>query len=298
MLTGDKLETAKCIGICTGFKSEDQEYYEIKTKEKAEIREKLENFDPKKYCLVITGTSLSKIFQDQFLLDLFLSCGKRAASVVLCRCAPKQKAQVARALKTRFEKVICCIGDGGNDVGMIRESNVGIGIEGKEGLQAALSSDVSIKRFKDIQKLFLWHGRLSYLRTSKLSNFVVHRGLIITAIQMIFIALFYFVSINIYNGYLVMGYGTVFTNFPVFSLILDIDIPLSQTMNYPILYRYIQKGKHINLKVFLIWLWKSIFQGAAIFVLAILFVENSFVLVVTITFTALIYIGMSILRIL
>lgn len=292
MLTGDKLETAKCIGICTGFKSENQIYHEIKSKEISEIRQKLENFDPERNCLVITGGSLSRIFHDEYLLELFLNCSKSAKSVILCRCAPKQKAQVARALKERFNKVICCIGDGGNDVGMIRESNVGIGIEGKEGLQAALASDVSIKKFKDIQKLFLWHGRLSYIRTAKLANFVVHRGLIITVIQMIFIALFYFVSINIYNGWLIMGYGTVFTNFPVFSLILDIDIPLSQAMNYPILYRYIQEGKHISLKVFLSWTWKSIFQGASIFVLCLFFVENTFLNIVTITFTALIYIGM------
>jgi len=34
--------------------------------------------------------------------------------------------------------------DGGNDVGMIQCADVGIGIEGKEGKQAALASDFSI----------------------------------------------------------------------------------------------------------------------------------------------------------
>ena len=29
MLTGDKLETAKCIAISTGFKSSDQSFFEI-----------------------------------------------------------------------------------------------------------------------------------------------------------------------------------------------------------------------------------------------------------------------------
>lgn len=45
-------------------------------------------------------------------------------------------------------KIVCCIGDGGNDVGMIQTSSVGIGIEGKEGMQAALSSDFSVLEFK------------------------------------------------------------------------------------------------------------------------------------------------------
>jgi len=53
------------------------------------------------------------------------------------------------------------IGDGGNDVAMITEAHVGIGIFGKEGMQAALSSDFSITEFKHLKKLLFWHGRNS-----------------------------------------------------------------------------------------------------------------------------------------
>ena len=290
MLTGDKLETAKCIGVCTGFKSEYQSFFEISTIDEDAILNILSDFDPQNHCLVVTGAAIEVIFRDGFLIESFLDKTKKAKSVILCRCAPKQKAQVAKAIKDKFGKVVCCIGDGGNDVGMIQESNVGIGIEGKEGLQASLASDVSVRRFMDIEMLFLWHGRLSYLRTSKLSNFVIHRGLIITTIQVIFIIIFYYVSINIYNGYLIMGYSTIFTNLPVFALILDQDIPMRQALNYPILYNHVQKGKNMNLHVFLIWLWKSIFQGSAIIILSILLMSNTFTEIVTITFTALIFI--------
>lgn len=291
MLTGDKLETAKCIGICTGFKSLDQSFHEITSLNYREISEQLQDFHPQNHCLVIVGSSLEVIYGNELLLALFLTKAQNATSVIVCRCAPKQKAQVAQSLKEHYGKVVCCIGDGGNDVGMIKESSVGVGIEGKEGLQASLASDVSVTRFKDIEKLFLWHGRLSYLRTSKMSNFVIHRGLIITVIQMIFISLYYFVSINIYNGYLVMGYSTVFTNFPVFSLILDKDIKLEQVLDYPILYSYTKEGKQMSFLEFLIWLWKSIFQGACIIALSLLLVPNTFLTIVTVTFTALILIG-------
>lgn len=290
MLTGDKLETAKCIGVCTGFKSEYQSFFEISSTDEDSILSRLAAFDPQNHCLVVTGSAIEVIFLDGFLIESFLDKTKKAKSVILCRCAPKQKAQVARAIKEKFGKVVCCIGDGGNDVGMIQESNVGIGIEGKEGLQASLASDVSVRRFMDIEMLFLWHGRLSYLRTSKLSNFIFHRGLIITTIQVIFIVIFYYVSINIYNGFLIMGYSTVFTNLPVFALILDQDIPMRQALNYPILYNHVQKGKNLNLMVFLCWLWKSIFQGSAIIILSILLMTKTFTEMVTITFTALIFI--------
>lgn len=79
-------------------------------------------------------------------------------------------------------KRIAAVGDGGNDVGMILEADVGIGIEGKEGMQASLASDFSLKQFGDLKKLILWHGRLSYRRSAILSQFVFHRGLIISVI--------------------------------------------------------------------------------------------------------------------
>ena len=74
------------------------------------------------------------------------------------------------------------MGDGGNDVGMILESNVGIGIVGKEGKQASLAADFSINQFSFLKRLILWHGRLSYKRSAVLSQFVIHRGLVITVI--------------------------------------------------------------------------------------------------------------------
>lgn len=74
-----------------------------------------------------------------------------------------------------------------------------------------------------------------------------------------FMATFYFITIDIYNGYLIMCYATIFTNFPVFSLILDEDIPINLAFNYPKLYCLVQEGKNLSFKVFMIWIWKSIF---------------------------------------
>lgn len=67
------------------------------------------------------------------------------------------------------KKRVACVGDGGNDVGMILEANVGIGIVGKEGKQASLAADFSILKFQNLKWLLLWHGRLSYKRSAVLS---------------------------------------------------------------------------------------------------------------------------------
>ena len=154
---------------------------------------------------------------------------------------------------------IAAVGDGGNDVGMILEADVGIGIVGKEGMQASLASDFSIMEFGYLRKLLLWHGRLSYKRSALLSQFVIHRGLIISVIQGIFIILFYFVAIPVYNGFLMLGYATIYTCLPVFSLVFDRDANVDAVLKFPPLYKTLQKGRSLNFKTFCIWVWKSIF---------------------------------------
>ena len=102
--------------------------------------------------------------------------------------------------------------------------------------------------------------------------------------------LFYFVSIPIYNGFLMLGYATVYTSLPVFSLVFDEDADVLSIMNYPLLYKTLQKGRSINLRTFLVWLWKSIYQGTTILMLGLFMFTDSFANIVIITFSALILI--------
>lgn len=186
-------------------------------------------------------------------------------------------------------KTVLGIGDGGNDVGMIWEADVGIGIEGKEGKQAALASDFSIKQFKNIMDLLFWHGRNCYKRTSIMALFVIHRGVIISIMQFMFCCMFYYVTIPFFNGLLMLGYSTIYTMLPVFSLIIDYDLGKEFVFEFTTLYTSMQKGREFYLKIFLIWLWKSIFQGFIIVLLAFYWFNTPFLNLVTICFTALIF---------
>lgn len=99
-------------------------------------------------------------------------------------------------------------------------------------------------------------------------------------------------TIPIYNGYLLLGYSTYYTSLPVFSLVLDEDVAQEQVERFPALYKTIQKGRSLNMKTFLIWTWKSIFQAAIIMFVAVTQFDQSFVNIVSITFTTLICIEM------
>src|ERR1700735_2822342 len=62
----------------------------------------------------------------------------------------------------------------------------GVGIVGKEGKQASLAADFSVTQFSFLTKLLVWHGRNSYKRSAKLSQFVIHRGVIMSVCQVMF----------------------------------------------------------------------------------------------------------------
>jgi phospholipid-translocating ATPase len=291
ILTGDKVETAQCIAISTRLKSRSQEWFELVSLLPSEIHQKLKELakkDLSKTVVVVDGSSLNFILKEHEK-DFFV-CVMQAPAVVCCRVAPTQKSQIVEMLKKHTRKRLCAIGDGGNDVGMIQAAHIGIGIEGKEGKQASLAADFSVEEFRDLKNLIFWHGRHSYKRTAKLSNFVFHRGLIISVIQALYTCIFYFNAIAIYNGYLMMGYATIFTNMPVFSIVLDQDADANTLMDFPLLYQSLQRRRPISFSAFCLCILKSLYQGATIIILGVvLFPENNFINIVSITFTSLIF---------
>lgn len=183
MLTGDKVETARCVAVSSKLVARGQYIYTIaKLKRKDNAQDHLDFLRGKTdSCLLIDGESLT-LFLTHFKLD-FISVAVRLPAVVACRCSPTQKADIARLIKEFTKKRVCCIGDGGNDVSMIQAADVGVGIVGKEGRQASLAADFSIEQFHHLTKLLVWHGRNSYKRSAKLAQFVIHRGLIIAVCQ-------------------------------------------------------------------------------------------------------------------
>ncbi|RUP49591.1 HAD-like domain-containing protein [Jimgerdemannia flammicorona] len=223
-----------------------------------------------------------------------------------------------------LQKRVLSIGDGGNDVSMIQAADVGVGIVGKEGMQASLAADFSITQFSHLTTLLLWHGRNSYKRSAMLAQFVIHRGLIISVMQAVFSAFFYLAPIALYQGMLMVGYATLYTMAPVFSLVLDQDVNEDIALLYPELYKDLTKVRHLDLAVdhyhtapssrgyllasikVLIVDFNSrthpnvhcahavinvncIYIGGAIMILSILLFEDEFIHIVSISFTALIF---------
>jgi phospholipid-translocating ATPase len=174
MLTGDKRETAINIGhSCRLIK--DYSTVTVLDHETGEVDQSIgaailaiNGGTVAHSVVVIDGQTLAQINEIEALKLLFYDLAILADSVICCRAAPAQKASLVKNIRKRVKKSITlAIGDGANDIAMIQEAHVGIGITGKEGLQAARTSDYSIAQFRFLVKLLLVHGRWNYIRTCK-----------------------------------------------------------------------------------------------------------------------------------
>ncbi|CAD27116.1 PHOSPHOLIPID-TRANSPORTING ATPASE IIA [Encephalitozoon cuniculi GB-M1] len=287
MLTGDKIETAISIARSSRIFHRGTVYLVISDASSVgDVKAKLDLLRGSGYnSLVIDGQSLSFVIES--CMDEFIEVASELEAVIGCRYTPTQKAAVARELKNKTRKCVCCIGDGGNDVSMITEANVGIGIVGKEGNQASLAADFSINKFCHVSDLLFWHGRNSYQRTAKVAHLIIHRGLTLTVIQAIFCSLIYFVPVGLFRGELLMLFITVYTFLPIFSIICSSDISRSVVVKFPELYKELTENKLLSYRHFSVWTLIAFYQGT-IMMITFYLLKQEFFIISTLTFTSLV----------
>lgn len=261
VLTGDKVETAINIGFSCNLLNNDMELIVFKieddqlTTADAELDKQLQSFgmtgsdaELKRarknheaplptHAIVIDGDSLKLVLEEALRQKFLLLC-KQCKSVLCCRVSPAQKAAVVEMVKNGLDVMTLSIGDGANDVAMIQEADVGVGIAGEEGRQAVMSSDYAIGQFRYLQRLVLVHGRWSYRRLGEaIANFF-YKNMVWT-----FAIFWYQIYANfdqtyLYDYTLVLLYNLAFTSVPViFMGVLDQDVSDKVSLAVPQLYR-------------------------------------------------------------
>jgi magnesium-transporting ATPase (P-type) len=160
----------------------------------------------------------------------FLQISKTCEAVICCRVSPGQKADVVRLIKSDDDDVITlAIGDGANDVSMIKEAHIGIGLYGNEGMRAVQSSDFALGEFKFLWRLILHHGRLCYLRNSELILYFFYKNLVMTVPHIYFAFTCGFSGQTVFDDYYISFYNLFFTSWP-----LLIKAAFEQDVNYQI----------------------------------------------------------------
>uniref|UniRef100_M4C267 Phospholipid-transporting ATPase n=2 Tax=Hyaloperonospora arabidopsidis (strain Emoy2) TaxID=559515 RepID=M4C267_HYAAE len=210
------------------------------------------------FAMVIDGKTLALVLDDD-IKYLFLAVATQCKSVICCRCSPAQKASVVKlvtepTLMFSPGNITLAIGDGANDVPMIQAANVGVGISGKEGRQAVLSSDYSIAEFRYLKRLLLVHGNYSYKRISKLILFSFMKNVALS------LSNFFLAMETMYSGLLMYFsifftlYNALFTTIPIVVIAMyNQDVSPAVLMQYPTLYVNGLKNRSFNWLSFFGW---------------------------------------------
>jgi phospholipid-translocating ATPase len=273
MLTGDKRETAVNIGYsCRLIKDysrlftldyNDPELHQTM----ARARIALNTEEIAHSVVVIDGATLAIIENDATLYGLYLDLAVEVDSVICCRASPSQKALMVSAVRKKVNKsVTLAIGDGANDIAMIQEAHVGIGITGREGLQAARSSDYSIAQFRFLQKLLLVQGRWFYIRISKYVLATFYKEMLFYLTQAMFQAYCGYTGTSLYEQWSLSMFNTLFTSLPVLVIgIFDRDLSAVTLLAVPELYTKGQNNGAFGFRLYFGWMFIALSQALMCF---------------------------------
>uniref|UniRef100_A0A8D0CJF6 Phospholipid-transporting ATPase n=1 Tax=Scleropages formosus TaxID=113540 RepID=A0A8D0CJF6_SCLFO len=158
-------------------------------------------------------------------------------TVICCRVTPLQKAQVVELVKRRRRAVTLAIGDGANDVSMIKTAHIGVGISGQEGMQAVLASDYSFAQFRHLQRLLLVHGRWSYFRMCNFLCYFFYKNFAFTLVHFWFGFFCGFSAQTVYDQWFITLFNIVYTSLPVLAMgLFDQDVNEKNSIRFPKLY--------------------------------------------------------------
>ncbi|XP_048454378.1 phospholipid-transporting ATPase IH-like [Rhincodon typus] len=307
VLTGDKMETAAATCYACKLFRRSTQLFELTTKRIEEqslhdvlfdlnrtiIRQSgslprdtysgFSQHDFHDYGLIIDGTTLSLIMKpaengsSSNYKDLFLEICRNCSGVLCCRMAPLQKAQIVKLIKSSKEHPITlAIGDGANDVSMILEAHVGIGILGKEGRQAARNSDYCIPKFKHLKKLLLVHGHYYYIRIAQLVQYFFYKNVCFIFPQFLYQFFCGFSQQPLYDTAYLTLYNISFTSLPIllYSL-MEQHISIDALRRNPSLYRDVAKNSLLCWKSFIYWTFLGVFDAVVFFFGAYFIFDNS-----------------------
>ena len=309
MLTGDKLDTAKNIAISCKLFDEKMKIYEIKNYESLEKLKlslisiiKEEEFYNENIIkgLLISSDNLEIIFQNEMLLNVFYGICIKCLSVVCCRVSPKQKAQLVNLIRVTGRSITMAIGDGANDVGMITEANIGIGIEGKEGTQAARASDYSIKEFSHLKKLLFFHGRECYRRNCWVILYNFYKNILFVTPMIYSGIISLFSGTTIYDPWIYQFYNIFYSFLPCFWFgIYNYEFEKEELVNNPKYYIQGIYKKLFHIKRFLKSIILGFIEAGIIFIISNFWFNkgnndgttNDFYAIASVTYAAIVFVS-------
>uniref|UniRef100_A0ABM5ENX9 Phospholipid-transporting ATPase n=1 Tax=Pogona vitticeps TaxID=103695 RepID=A0ABM5ENX9_9SAUR len=181
----------------------------------------------------------------------FVELATGCQAVICCRVTPKQKALVVQMVKRHKKTTSLAIGDGANDVNMIKTADIGVGISGQEGMQAVQCSDYAIAQFRFLQRLLFVHGRWAYLRICKFLRYFFFKTFASMMVQIWFAFYTGFTAQPLLESWFLALYNVFYTSYPVLCLgLFEQDVSAKKSLQFPELYKVGQKDQLFNFWTF------------------------------------------------
>ncbi|PCH37630.1 phospholipid-translocating P-type ATPase [Wolfiporia cocos MD-104 SS10] len=223
---------------------------------------------PGGFVLVIDGSALTMALSDDRHKSLLLQLAMQCEGVICCRVSPLQKALVVKLVKDGLGAMTLAIGDGANDVSMIQAADVGVGISGEEGLQAANSSDYAIAQFRFLKRLLLVHGHWSFARNGNMIVNFFYKNIICIGVLWWFQIYCAWSSQYVFEYTYLLWWNSFFTIAPVIAIgLFDRHADDHVLMTLPELYSHSRKGEYFGTKLFLVYMLDGVVQSVLIFFL-------------------------------
>ena len=286
VLTGDKQETAIEIGKSCRLLTPSMQIEDLSCDSKQTLKGKLRKLTSdleipndlsalialrterlrkgsRSLGVVIDGMTLSYVMEDKETQGLFFRLGFVSDSCICCRVSPAQKAEVVKLVKSAGKDwVTLSIGDGANDVSMIQEAHIGVGIAGKEGSQAVQAADFSFSQFKYLQRLLLVHGRWNYRRIAWFVCYYFYKNITVVFTELWF-AIFNGFSSQIYFvDWLPQLYNSFWTSWPcIFTFVYERDLSAQQSLAHPVAYGAGPRSLYFSFTRFWMWILFALYHG-------------------------------------
>ncbi|XP_065774594.1 phospholipid-transporting ATPase IK isoform X4 [Muntiacus reevesi] len=177
----------------------------------------------------------------------FVELASRCQAVICCRVTPKQKALIVTLVKKYQNVVTLAIGDGANDVNMIKTADIGVGVAGQEGMQAVQNSDYVLAQFCFLRRLLLVHGRWSYMRVCKFLRCFLYKTLASMMVQIWFSFYNGFTAQPLYEGWFLALFNLLYSTLLVLYIgLFEQDVSAERSLELPELYIAGQKDELFN----------------------------------------------------
>ncbi|KAK4096327.1 phospholipid-translocating P-type ATPase [Parathielavia hyrcaniae] len=218
-------------------------------------------------------------------------------SVICCRASPAQKALLVHAVRDASTTtsqshpgrhhhhnhhhpllrlftpsprgpLTLAIGDGANDLAMLAAADVGVGISGREGLQAARVADYAVAQFRFLARLLLVHGRWNYARTARFVLATFWKEMLFYLPTALYQGSVGYTGTSLYESWSLTVFNTLFTSLCVIVPgVWEQELAAETLLAVPELYVFGQRDRGLNVRKYFAWMFGAAAEGVLVWFL-------------------------------